>query len=160
LWGPERRTARARRQEGATAWSTEAVICITRARFWLRWPATPHFEPCRYPQGLPGALCGSEDVDAVVTLDGLPIVEDDQAFYVPRTDLGCITTGYPNDYPLPEGTFSPAVFIQGIGFLANPLPLGDHILTLDGTFIVRDPSLVGFALGTRFDNTWNITVGR
>jgi hypothetical protein len=109
---------------------------------------------------LPDDLFGSDDVNAVVTLDGLPIVEDNQAFYVPRTDLGCITTGYPDDYPLPEGTFSAAVFIQGIGFLANPLPRGEHVLTLDGTFIVRDPSLVGFTFGVKFDNTWNITVER
>jgi hypothetical protein len=114
---------------------------------------TGQCDPVFDDPSLPDELFGSDDINAVVTLDGLPIVEDNQAFYVPRTDLGCITTGYPNG----DG-FTAAVFFQAIGFLANPLPPGQHTLTLDGNFIIRDPMIGVGTFGLKFFNTWNITV--
>jgi len=115
-------------------------------------PVVGRCDPIFDDPSLPDALFGSEDINAIVTLDGLPIVVDNQAFYVPRTDLGCITTGYP------RGEFTAAVFFQAIGFVAHPLPPGEHTLTLDGKLIVRDGSIGPDPFGVRFLNTWNITV--
>ena len=50
-------------------------------------------------------------MNAIVLLDGQSILEDNQAFYVPRTDLGCITTGYEGD------PFTAAVFVVLSGAL-------------------------------------------
>lgn len=125
-------------------------------QIWLGESTDPSGEcdPAFDDPSLPDDLFGTDDINAVVTLDGVPILEDNQAFYVPRTDLGCLTNGYPRD------GFTAAVFIQGIGFLANPLPKGEHILTLDGDFIVRDEALGVGTFGVTFNNTWNITVER
>lgn len=123
-------------------------------QIWLGESTDPNGEcdPAFDDPSLPDDLFGTDDINAIVTLDGLPILVDNQAFYVPRTDLGCITNGYPSN------GFTAAVFFQGIGFLANPLPPGEHTLILDGDFIVRDASLGVGTFGVTFNNTWNITV--
>ena len=135
---------------------TPGTSFVLPLQIWLGESTDPNGEcdPAFDDPSLPDELFGTDDINAVVTLDGLPILVNNQDFYVPRTDLGCLTSGYTDDN-LP---FTAAIFFQGIGFLANPLPPGDHILTLDGNFIVRDESLGVGTFGVRFENTWNITV--
>ena len=71
-----------------------------------------------------------------VSLDGVPIVEPNEDYYVGPTKL---------DPPL----FGVAPYYQAIVFVATPLSPGKHQIGLHAEFV---------DFGATFDNTWNITV--
>ena len=121
---------------------------------WLGESTDPagNCDPAFDDPSIPDALFGTPDLNAVVTLDGVPIIVDNQDYLVSRVDLGCLQPS------LSGPPFTAVVFFNGVGFVANPLPPGEHTLRLLGTFIIRDPNVLGFTFGVVFDNTWHITV--
>ncbi|MEN8180763.1 MAG: hypothetical protein ABFS39_19370 [Pseudomonadota bacterium] len=72
-----------------------------------------------------------------VTLDGEPVVEPNADYYV-------------------EGELDPLLFgaidfFQGISFVIDPLPPGEHLIVLDAYFYLDSGDV-------EYHNTWTITV--
>jgi hypothetical protein len=107
------------------------------------YPAVPDDDPALFTHLL-------DTFSASLTIDGKTIISDanQAAFYLPATFLDPIVT-YPE--PTSYGSVA-AVWFQGINILSPPLPVGEHVIHLDGTGIVP-----GF-FGTVYHNTWIVTV--
>ena len=90
---------------------------------------------------LPNDWFGDRDhVFGDVYLDGEPIVEPNEAYYVGPT--------YLDPYVVLFDIYEIA-FYQAIVCVINPLPPGEHVIVLHSEFV---------DFGDVFDNTWNITV--
>lgn len=90
---------------------------------------------------LPNDWFGDRDhVFGDVYLDGEPIVEPNEAYYVGPT--------YLDPYVVLFDIYEIA-FYQAIVCVIKPLPPGEHVIVLHSEFV---------DFGDVFDNTWNITV--
>jgi len=90
---------------------------------------------------------------AVVTIDGKTIMDStagplDEFYYGPMAFDPVIYYDEPTDY----GAIG-AIWVQGLGFVHQPLSVGEHELSLVSEIIIAD-----FDSGIRFENTWTITV--
>lgn len=92
------------------------------------------------------------NADIIVKVDGRAVVTPRNVmdFYSETAFDPPLTTD------LPPGIGAVAwVFVQGIGMVHTPLPVGHHTITLDESISLRD---LGFTEPIVFHNTWNITV--
>ncbi len=107
------------------------------------YPAVPDDDPELFTDLLDG-------LSANLTIDGKTVISEanQAAFYLPATFLDPIVT-----YPQPTSYGSvAALWFQGIEVISPPLPVGVHVIHLDGVGIVP-----GF-FGTIYHNTWTVTV--
>jgi hypothetical protein len=93
-------------------------------------------------------------VSGPVTLDGQPIVQDFQAYYVPPTNFDEIIY-YPE--PTSYGSIGLAYF-QGVGFVCAPLSVGVHELANNAGFMIPPGEQPYENLGLIYNNSWTITV--
>lgn len=104
------------------------------------------FDPAIDPRG-----CSFGDMlfnanHVYLTLDGKQILADQSKFYIDYQQFSPAI-----DYPQPTDYNSDAATgVQGVGFIVNPLPAGEHQLTL---FV--DFGQLGHFV---YDNSWTITV--
>jgi hypothetical protein len=106
----------------------------------------------------PAEWFGNDDfIGAQVTVDGKAIISNENAadFYVPPTEFDP-----PIMYSEPSSYGSTGiVYLQGIGFVCGPLPVGTHTVTNYAWFRVPPPpNPWGATWGTIYENTWTITV--
>jgi hypothetical protein len=89
-----------------------------------------------------------QDPNFKVTLDGVAIITGTTVpqFYtqtVFNPPLPCDNCGVANEW----------IWVQGITMVHAPLPVGNHVITMDEKFIIPE-----YALTFEFHNTWQITV--
>jgi hypothetical protein len=83
---------------------------------------------------------------SITTLDGVPIAEPNEAYYVGPTPFDPPLPPLNNPACSPEGK---CFLYQAIGVVIKPLPPGVHHIALHTEFV---------DFGAIFDNAWNITV--
>ncbi len=93
-------------------------------------------------------------VSGPVTLDGRPIVQNFQNYYVPPTNFDQIIY---YDEPTDYGSIG-LVYFQGVGFACTPLSVGVHQLSNHAGFMIPPGEEPYADLGLIYDNTWTITV--
>jgi hypothetical protein len=93
-------------------------------------------------------------ISGPVTLDGQPIVQNFQAYYVRPTNFDEIIS-YPE--PTPYGSIG-LVYFQGVGFVSAPLSVGVHELTNNAGFMIPPGEQPYENLGLIYNNSWTITV--
>ena len=97
--------------------------------------------------GFPGdPELGVSKFFGAVTLDGLPIAEPNEDYYIGPTYL---------DPPITLGEDTVA-FYEGLAVVINPLTPGEHMIQLYATITIPLPDGTNFVAA--FSNTWNITV--
>ena len=138
----------------------DPILVIGELAITLR-PGTPFVLPLfafigeRYNNGLPDddrAMYADrlETIAMHLTIDGRTVVSDagKAAFYVPATDFDPpVEYLEPTDY----GAIA-AIWFLGVAIVSPPLPVGQHVIRLDGTDIV--PGVYSVI----FQNTWTVTV--
>lgn len=143
---------------GGTGTSDDPYVFAGELAITIR-PGTPFVLPLltlygeRYNDGTPDdnpADFTGTTMSATLTIDGRTVLSpaNDSAFTVPTTFFHPAVV-----YPEPTGYNSvAAIWFQGVGIVSPPLPVGVHVIHLDGTLDVP-----GFFVET-FDNTWTVTV--
>lgn len=105
------------------------------------------------PDDVPVADAVFTDSDVLVTLDGRALINseiDDLSDYY----FGPAYFNEPILFTEPSSNGSiGAIFVQGLGFVQSPLPVGEHVLTLHSEILIEDLNA-----GAVFDYTWYITV--
>jgi hypothetical protein len=101
------------------------------------------------PDDDPAAFVGTT-MSATLTIDGLTVLStaNDSAFTVPTTSFHPAVV-YPE--PTSYGSVA-AIWFQALGFVSPPLPVGLHVIHLNGALDVPD------FFSETFDNTWTVTV--
>lgn len=143
---------------GGTGTSDDPYVFAGELAITIR-PGTPFVLPLltlygeRYNDGTPDdnpADFSGTTMSATLTIDGRTVLSpaNDSAFTVPTTFFHPAVV-----YPEPTGYNSvAAIWFQSLGIVSPPLPVGVHVIHLDGTLDVP-----GFFVET-FDNTWTVTV--
>jgi hypothetical protein len=143
---------------GGSGTSDEPYVFAGELAITIR-PGTPFVLPLltlygeRYNDGTPDdnpADFSGTTMSATLTIDGRTVLSpaNDSAFTVPTTFFHPAVV-----YPEPTGYNSvAAIWFQSLGIVSPPLPVGVHVIHLDGTLDVP-----GFFVET-FDNTWTVTV--
>jgi hypothetical protein len=93
------------------------------------------------------------DPDLLVTLDGQTLIDSDvddlTNYYFGPVHFDATI---PYAQPTPYGAIG-AIWVQGLGFVHHPLPVGTHTLTVHSELLI--PAI---DLGYVFENQWTITV--
>ncbi len=85
---------------------------------------------------------------------GRAFTSPEDRYYIPSTLFDP-----PIVYPEPTSYGSiGAIAFQGVGIVALPLPVGEHIMRLYEPYIIADPPPGIGAFGVVYDNVWTITV--